>query len=654
MSYNPNELVLRAAASALLLGAGTALCGCGGASSPELVGEHGDALTLSGITLQTVLVPRFVSAANNGGGAVNATATVAQAWETFSLIDSNGGSLESGDSVFIQAGNGQFFQALNGGGSTLNAGSTNQLGWETFKVVRQSGAGTVNNGDIVGLQDFGGSWVSAASGGGGPVFAYGGALGSWEQFKINGLPAVVTPPTPPSNNPITVSNVSFRATLKNTFVGATNDGGSTVVATATTAQAWETFSLIDVNGGSLVSGDSVYVKAGNGQYFQALNGGGSSLNAGSNNTQGWETFKLVKQSGTGTINTGDVVGLQASTGSWVSAENGGGNVFAYGGALGSWESFAIGIGSPSPPPPPPPAPPSGGMRVVGYLPNWYGSYASWVNKVDFARLTQINLAFALGDANGNLQLAPDSDIDTLVAAAHAHGVKVYPSLCGGGGDDQIVPFYQPGQVDGFVNNIIGYVQARHLDGIDVDVEAPQRMGATYDTFIAKLRARAAPLGLQVSAAVAQWMQYGMSDTTLRSFDFINVMSYDATGTWTGPGEHSTYAQAVNDLNFYTGKGVAKSRIVLGVPFYGYCWGNCGGGQTSTYLLYQDILAKFPNAWNADWIDSGGAQYSYNGTGTMAKKTALAAQYGGIMIWELGGDVSTSNGNSLLLAISKAH
>ena len=308
-------------------------------------------------------------------------------------------------------------------------------------------------------------------------------------------------------------------------------------------------------------------------------------------------------------------------------------------------------GSSTPPPTPTPTPSA--SRVVGYLPNWYGSYASWVGKVDFSKLTHVNLAFALGDANGNLQLAPNADIDTFVGAAHAKGVKVFPSLCGGGGDDRIAPFYEPGQVDAFVDKIINFVVARKLDGIDVDVEAPNRMGAKYDTFIAKLEAKAKPLGLPVTAAVGQWMQSGMSDTTLRSFDFVNVMSYDATGTWTAAGEHSSYAQAVSDLNFYTGKGVAKSKLVLGAPFYGYCWGNCGGGQTSTYVLYKDILAKFPNAWNADWIDSNGAKYSYNGTATLAKKTTLSAQYGGIMIWELGGDVATSNGNSLLLSIANA-
>ena len=101
----------------------------------------------------------------------------------------------------------------------------------------------------------------------------------------------------------------------------------------------------------------------------------------------------------------------------------------------------------------------------------------------------------------------------------------------------------------------------------------------------------------------------------------------STGTWTGAGAHSSYSQAVNDLNYYTGKGVARDRIVLGVPFYGYCWGNCPGGS-SVYVLFKDIVARYPDAWNQDWIDSGGAKWSYNGVATMKAKTQLASGYGG--------------------------
>jgi chitinase len=454
--------------------------------------------------------------------------------------------------------------------------------------------------------------------------------------------------TEATSGALVTSGVSFKTVLGSRYVGAQNNGGGAVIATATTAQAWEKFSIDDINGGALESGDSIFISAGTGQYFQAANGGGSTLNAASSNRLGWETFRIVKQSGSGAIANGDIVGLQTvTTGHWVSAENGGGGtVFAYGAALGPWEQLTI-SGLPSTPPPPT------GTRVVGYLPNWYGSYASWVGKVDFAKLTHVNLAFALGDANGRLQLAPASDLATFVNAAHAQGVKVFPSLCGGGGDSHITPFYQPDKVDAFVDEIINFVVSNNMDGIDVDVEAPDRMGAVYDTFIAKLIAKARPRGLPVTAAVSQWMQYGMSDTTLRSFDFITVMSYDNTGTWTGPGEHSSYSQAVTALSYYENKGVPRSKIVLGVPFYGYCWGNCGNGQSSTYVLYKDILARYPNAWNSDWINADGAQYSYNGLATLRSKTTLAKQYGGIMIWELAGDVSTSSDQSLLRAIDGA-
>ena len=197
-----STFVLALRTGALLITAISLLGGCGAADGTQIDDTQvaTQDLTLTGVTLQTVLVPRYLGAANNGGGAVNATATVAQGWETFSLEDVNGGSLVSGDSVLIRAGNGQYFQALNGGGSSLNAGSNNALGWETFKIVKKTGTGTIVSGDIIGLQASSGSWISAQSGGGGAVFAYGGALGSWEQLKI-GLGGSSTPTPPTSGTP---------------------------------------------------------------------------------------------------------------------------------------------------------------------------------------------------------------------------------------------------------------------------------------------------------------------------------------------------------------------------------------------------------------------------------------------------------------------
>ncbi|WP_239014456.1 fascin domain-containing protein [Archangium violaceum] len=136
LRFKRSKLFLRAACSALLLsGACTPV-----SSSPDGQDDETEAasspLLTSGVSFKTVLGNRYVGARNNGGGEVSATATVAQEWETFTIDDINGGALESGDSIFIIAGTGQYFQAANGGGSTLNAASWNRLGWETFRIVK--------------------------------------------------------------------------------------------------------------------------------------------------------------------------------------------------------------------------------------------------------------------------------------------------------------------------------------------------------------------------------------------------------------------------------------------------------------------------------------------------------------------------------------
>ncbi|WNG23782.1 hypothetical protein F0U62_06885 [Cystobacter fuscus] len=160
--------------------------------------------------------------------------------------------------------------------------------------------------------------------------------------------------TETASSALLASGVSFKTVLGGRYVGAQNNGGGAVIATATAAQDWEKFSIEDINGGALESGDKIFIIAGTGQYFQAANGGGSTLNAASANRQDWETFRIVKKSGTGAIANGDIVGLQTvTTGHWVSAENGGGStVFAYGAALGSWEQLTIsGLSGGTTPPP---------------------------------------------------------------------------------------------------------------------------------------------------------------------------------------------------------------------------------------------------------------------------------------------------------------
>ena len=149
-------------------------------------------------TFLTNIARQYVTAEGGGGGVINANRAVASGWETFTILDINGGALMSGDLVYIKALYGQYWQAANGGGSTMNAASANEMDWETFRIVRVGGSGVIANGDSIGLQTYtSGQWVSAINGGGANVVASGAALNGWEAFTIglNGASSVAPPPS---------------------------------------------------------------------------------------------------------------------------------------------------------------------------------------------------------------------------------------------------------------------------------------------------------------------------------------------------------------------------------------------------------------------------------------------------------------------------
>lgn len=132
----------------------------------------------------------YVVAENGGGDVVNANRTAIGSWEKFTLIDLNGGSLESGDLVNLQSVGGYYVVAESGGDDVVNCNRTTPLSWETFRIAKVSGAGTIHSGDAISLQasngwsGAGGNYVVAEDGGGSVVNANRPVVGSWERFTI--------------------------------------------------------------------------------------------------------------------------------------------------------------------------------------------------------------------------------------------------------------------------------------------------------------------------------------------------------------------------------------------------------------------------------------------------------------------------------------
>jgi hypothetical protein len=129
-----------------------------------------------------------------GGDVLNANRTAIGSWETFTLLDLNGGSLESGDLVNIRSVGGYYMVAEGGGDDVVNCNRTEPFSWETFRIQKVSGGGTtvgtIGSGDAISLQAAngwsggGGNYVVAEDGGGGAVNANRSAVASWETFTI--------------------------------------------------------------------------------------------------------------------------------------------------------------------------------------------------------------------------------------------------------------------------------------------------------------------------------------------------------------------------------------------------------------------------------------------------------------------------------------
>jgi GH18 family chitinase len=288
-------------------------------------------------------------------------------------------------------------------------------------------------------------------------------------------------------------------------------------------------------------------------------------------------------------------------------------------------------------------------KVIAYVPNWI-DLNSFSNSIQYSKLTHVNIAFENPDANGYLSFQAGNN--TIIQAAHSKNVKVFVSLGGGsvseGGAirDNYFNLITSANRASFIQKIVDYVNAHNFDGVDMDLEGPAING-DYGNFIVDLAARLHANNKLLSAALSEG--YGGANVpsfTFSAFDWINIMAYDATGPWNpnSPGQHSPYSMAVNQFNYWTGRGLAKNKAIIGVPFYGYGFGSAANQGIS----YSDIVNTYPGAENSDQV---GNTIYYNGIPTIKQKTSFALQNaGGVMIWQLAQDAVGPK--SLLTAINE--
>ena len=291
-------------------------------------------------------------------------------------------------------------------------------------------------------------------------------------------------------------------------------------------------------------------------------------------------------------------------------------------------------------------------KVVAYVPNWI-DLTAFADTIDYAKVTQINLAFENPiDDQGNLSF--DGKDAVLIAKAHAHHVPVLISLGGGSAseDKALLARYAGLLTDakraGFIAKVAEYVSRHGFDGVDVDLEGPG-IGKDYGAFVRDLAHTLKPRGKRLTAALSQG--YGgdqVPTSVFQDLDFVNIMAYDGTGYWDpkSPGQHSSMALAESSVAYWLKRGLPKEKAVLGVPFYGYGFGEA---FRSRDYPYSEIITSYPGAENTDEI---GKTIWYNGLSTIKAKTQYVLDQGlaGLMIWSLDYDVKGKR--SLLSVIDK--
>ena len=297
-------------------------------------------------------------------------------------------------------------------------------------------------------------------------------------------------------------------------------------------------------------------------------------------------------------------------------------------------------------------------RVVGYLPSYR---TGWIDWGDWSKLTHLCLAFFNPDANGSFSSNfNDAKLAAAIDSAKAHGIKVLASIGGGGGGDKEAwaTLLAEGNTARLADSLAALVARLGIDGVDVDLEytsSPASYASAFDNryepFLVALRSALGDSRL-ITAAVANWVGEKFTDGALAEMDFINVMSYDNKGTWTAKGEHSTYASAMQDANYWvTRRGLPAANVVVGLPFYGYYWSTDPGDRTGE-LVASQILSFWPDHADEDYftVEEGGYEktVSWNSAKTIDKKSCFARNFGGAMIWELGQD---QNDNSFLNVVA---
>jgi GH18 family chitinase len=310
------------------------------------------------------------------------------------------------------------------------------------------------------------------------------------------------------------------------------------------------------------------------------------------------------------------------------------------------------------------------QQVTGYFDASLNQAGTRLPNLQWSKMTDFIYGFIQPDNNGNL---PDpttlSHFNTSRTYCINNGVKMQFSS---GGATYSAVFAtigaNPTATANFAKEIADILQTYGLTGFDLDWEFPTSgtyqtyqvniLKAIHDEFVSRGKRSEWTIATAVGGETPSVGSQGVYHTDYCSanafqyLDFLNIMSYDIGYNISGnDNNHSSYADAQNNINDWVTKGCPISKIVLGIPFYARHASSSRWANIYDHA-YSDLIASNPSAgYNADNVGS----YYYNGKTTCQNKVDLIMGMGGagVMIWEVTYDYLANTQYSLLGALADA-
>lgn len=323
------------------------------------------------------------------------------------------------------------------------------------------------------------------------------------------------------------------------------------------------------------------------------------------------------------------------------------------------------------------------QKVIGYYSSNYVSMP--YTAIPYQNLTNICHAFIRPNADGTLTVRPGFLYKEMVEAAHFNNVKVSISL--GGWDTVATANFRafaskPALRHRFVSELTDFCKTNGYDGADIDWEYPDSTDAdNFIALISELRKSFDASGIPlISAAIpAQNFRKGFEIDTLKNLlDWFGVMTYDFAGAWENNAYHNSplYSSTLqagsidNSMKHYIALGVPKSKLMIGMAFYGYTMNTADMYQklsnkvvpALSYII-ADSLRHSPD-WTYNWDKVTMNPYLQNKAKTQivtcddTMSIRLKCEYvkkndlGGAIIWELHKDYNGST-TPLLNVVGKS-